>query len=148
MAHIFRLASKFTDTWGRELGPADHPKGTNHYLGGVLQAFEAGILEELGVEQHTQGRANVIVIVHQCVGQQINGFWVSWRGHRPCRDLGFVGNEEIIEVPGDELGRGRLPADDVNDVFAVVCGNLEMHLEKLKQQKREYGIKSDTLVFE
>ena len=63
LAHVAGLAGQVTNARSGEFGAADHPEGTNHHFGGVLQALEAGILEEVRVEQDTQGRTHVVVVV-------------------------------------------------------------------------------------
>ena len=37
----------------------------------------------------------------------------------PGRNGRLIGDEEVVEVPGDETGCGLLPAYDINDILAV-----------------------------
>ena len=119
LAHVVGLPGQIADAGSGELGAADQPEGSHHDLGGVLQPLEAGVLEEVGVEQYAEGGAHVVAVIHQRVGQQVYGFGVAGRGHRPSGDLGLVGHEEVVEVAGDEPGAGRVFADEPNDIITV-----------------------------
>ena len=124
MPHVVGLTGQVADARGGELCAADHPEGANHHFGGVLQALEAGVLEEVRVEQHAQGAADVVAVAHQGVGQQVNSFGVAGRGHRPSGNLDLVGYEEAVEVAGDEPGTGRIFSDEPDDVFTVVVAGV------------------------
>ena len=124
LTHVGGLPGEIADTGGRELGAADHLQSADHYLGGVLQPGEAGFLEEIGVEEDTQDRLHVVVGVDERISQRVDGVLVSGRGHGPRRDLGLVSDEEVVQVAGDEVRRGRLLANDVDDVLTVEVAGL------------------------
>ena len=121
LTHIARLPGQVADAGSGELGAAHQSQRTHNHFSGALQASEPGLLEEFGVKQHPEHRANVVIRFDKSIGQKINGGLIAGRGYRPSRDLSLVGDEEIVEVAGDELGSCRLAANDVDDVFAVKC---------------------------
>ena len=52
-------------------------------------------------------------------GQEVDGFRVPGRSMGPLGHRQLVGHEEVVEVSGDETGRGFLFADYAHGVFAV-----------------------------
>src|SRR5262245_32585619 len=53
------------------------------------------------------------------VHQSGNGLWIA-RWHRwPGWDLGLIGDEEVIQVSGDEPGGSGLTANNVDDLLPV-----------------------------
>ena len=93
--------------------------GACYCLRRALYLGEAGVLEELRVEQRPQHGGQVVVGLEVGVFQHLDGFGVAGRRFLPGGNLRLVGDEEVVQVAGDEAGRRRLPGNDVYDLFAV-----------------------------
>ena len=81
--------------------------------------LEAGLLEEVRVEQHPQRGGHVEIRVLEDPRQGVDRLGIARRLDRPRGHLRLVGDKEIVQVPADEASAGRLLYDDVDDVFAV-----------------------------
>ena len=97
----------------------DQAHGAGDGFGGAFDFGEAGVFEEVGVEHRPQHGGNVVVGLEVGVLEHFDGFGVAGRGFLPGGDLGFVGDEEVVEVAGDEAGGGGLAGDDVDDFLAA-----------------------------
>ena len=103
---------------------AHQAHGADHRFRRALHLGKAGVLEEVGVEQHPQHGANLIVGPEVLVFQHLDGLRVPRRRVLPRRHLYVIGDEEVVQVPREESGGGRLLDDDVDDVLAIPVARL------------------------
>ena len=80
---------------------------------------EAGLLEELGVEQCAQHRLHFALVGAERRRQEVDRVRIARSLQIPGRHLRLVSDEEVVEVAADEFGAGGLLHDDVDDVLAV-----------------------------
>ncbi len=107
---------------------ANQPQRADHDFGRRLHVLEAGVLEEIRVEQHAQHRAHVELRIAERTDQRVDRLLIARWFDRPCRHLRFVSDKEVVQVPADEFTASRLLHHDVDDVFAV---ELALMAEKL-----------------
>src|SRR5262249_8987005 len=48
-----------------------------------------------------------------------DGFGITWWYRRPGRHLGLIGDEEVVQVAGNEASGGRLTANNIDDLVPV-----------------------------
>ena len=86
---------------------------------GGLHPHLSRVLEEVGVEQHAEHGADVAARLEVGVLERFDRVGVLRRDGVPRGHLRLVGDEEVVQVPGNESGRRRLPDYDVDDILAV-----------------------------
>ena len=109
---------------GGESGPgsvvvAGDAYGAHNQLGGAFHVLKAGFLEEVRLEQYPQHGPDVAIGLVVGVHQGLYRLRVPGRRDVPGRHLGFVGDEEVVQVPRQEAGGCRLIGQDFDDIFAV-----------------------------
>jgi hypothetical protein len=119
LAHIGGLHRQVAIARPRQLVTADQTQCADHNFGRRLHVLEAGILEEIRLEQHTQYRTHVEFRIPEYTHQGIDRLLVARRFDRPGRHLRLVGDEEVVQVTADKFTASRLLHYDVDDVFAV-----------------------------
>ena len=81
-------------------------------------------LEEIRGEQGAQHGVDLIAGVEVRLLQDVNGFHILGRRQAPGRHRHFVGDEEVVQVPGEEPRGGGLFADEVDNILAVPATGL------------------------
>ena len=119
LPHIGSLLGQFPDARRGKLIAAHQPQRSHHHLHRAFDFGKAGILEKVRIEQNPQYRSDFIAGIDKSLRQQVNGRRVIRRRHRPRRHLRLIRHKEVVKMPGDEPGRGRMGANDVDDVLAV-----------------------------
>src|SRR5262245_14242564 len=119
LPHVGRLLGELANPWRGELEPSSQPQEIDDHLSGAFDFGKAGVLKEVGIEQHPESRAHIALRFPESSGDGLNGLEIPrWRGH-PCRHLWLIGNEEVVEMTGDKSVTGGLLHDDVDDVLPV-----------------------------
>ena len=108
----------------RSRNAAAQPHSACDQLCRALHSRILSLLEEVGVEQHAQHVANLMVAIEIRLRQHIYRVRVARRGVRPLRHRLLVRNEEVVQVAGNEARRRRLAADDSHYVIAVEVARL------------------------
>src|SRR4029453_6229317 len=113
------LLGELANPWRWELEPSGQPQETDDHLSGVFYFGKAGVLEEVGVEQHPQRRAYVALRFPEGSGDGLDGLEIPRRRGHPRRHLRLISDEEVVQMAGDKPVTGRLLHDDVDDVLTV-----------------------------
>ena len=119
LAHVRRFLSDGGQLGLRSLQVPGQAERADDDLNGALDLLEHRLLEEVGVEQRAQDRFELEAGVDEDAGEVFDRLRVARRFDVPGRHLGFVGDEEVVEMAADEAGAGGLFEDDVDDVEAV-----------------------------
>ena len=126
LAHQFGGIGVVRHAGGRRAPGPDQLENAGDQFGRAFDLSEAGRLEEAAVEERAQDVAHLSFRFQVGVRQELNRIGILGRLDIPGGDLRLVGDEEVVEMAGDETGGSRLRNDDVDDVVAVeVAGAAE-----------------------
>ena len=119
LPHIAGLLGQLANARRGKLVTADQAQSADHHFGGTFDFGKAGLLEKVRVEQNPQNRRHFIAGFHESLRQQFHRRRVVGRRYRPRRHLRLVGHKEVVKMPGNEPGRSRMGANDIDDVLPV-----------------------------
>ena len=114
----------------------------------ALDLLEGRLFEEVRVEQRPQDRLDLEVRVCEDTGEVVDRLWIVGRFDVPGRNLGLVGDEEVVQVADDETRAGFFLEDDVDDVEAVevACATEELLLAEVMLLGTELELEEEAVV--
>ena len=119
LPHILHLVKDILEA-GLGLRPiANQPERADHRFHRAFNLGKAGLLKGVGMEQNPQHGPDVVAGAEVFRLQHLDGFRILRRSVHPGGNGRLVGDEVAVEMAGQETGRRRLLADDVNDILAV-----------------------------
>src|SRR5262245_47738034 len=119
LPHVGRLLGELANPWRGELESSSQPQETDDHLSGAFDFGKAGVLKEVGVEQHPESREHIALRFPEGRGDSLDGLEISRRRSHPGRHLRLIGNKEVVEMASDKPMTGGLLHDDVDDVLPI-----------------------------
>ncbi len=103
----------------RKFLAAHGPQRADHEFCRTLDLAIAGVFKEIRGEQRAQHRIHLTAGFPKRSCQRINRLGIPWRLDLPGRHLGFIGNEEIVNMACDKPVTSRLLHDNIDDIITV-----------------------------